>query len=147
MTALARSNSHCLVVFTSSAENILSFSFIPNTSFDGQNVDETGDFKDIINGFVDIFNNHFTLLVHGLLSLQQNAQTCGGQVLQGGKVQDELCNTGIALLQFCFQLGSGGCVQSAGDVNSQFGSVEILFDSNFIILLFLKLGGALNECK
>jgi hypothetical protein len=122
-----------------------------NILYNGQDINKAGDFKDIVDGLVDVSDVHFALLVHGLLGLQQDTQTCGGYVLQSGKVQNQLFDAGEALIQFYLQLGSGGGIQSAGDGNVQFGSVQILYyshnNTSFLICKYLFIKNYLQDAE
>ena len=115
--------------------------------FNGQNINKSRYLEDLIDGLIDVLDDHLALLVHHLLCGEKNAKSCGRQILKGSKIQHQLFDAGNVLLEFRFQLGGGSGVQSAGDGNSQFGSVQSLFDGHngFLRLCLFKVFDQLDH--
>ena len=76
--------------------------------FDVQNIDKTGDFKNLHDGIVDMGDCHHALFAHCLLRGKQYSKTGGGNVLKFLKVHHQFGYAFQRLLQLCFQLG--GCI-------------------------------------
>lgn len=93
-----------------------------------QNIREASDIKDFHDTVIGMDYFHQALPVHFLLRGEKHAQTGGGNVVQLGKVHDELGHAVQAVLDFLLQLRRGGGVQSAIQGNGQDTFVLILDD-------------------